>query len=309
MKPIRALILAICMIGSAQALSFDNDRSVLIGPTERLAKLKLPKNYDPDREYPLILMLHGRGSTAALTDLYLGLSRNQNRLEYLLLLPEGNVRDDGQTYWNATPECCDIDGDQIDDAGYLRELVLETTRQYSVDPAKIYVYGHSNGGFMAYRLACDNTDLFQGIISVAGSTFGDNSLCQTQTPISILQVHGTDDTIVPYKAEGKDYPSAPETVKRWATRFDCRTKIDRPNSRDLILFKIEPGLDEDGNPTIVGDFKDYVTFSWGNDTDERLYKDCQNQTRIALWTVRGAHHAPLFLGKYFIDKSLNFLKR
>ena len=41
----------------------------------------------------------------------------------------------------------------------------------TVDPQRIYVVGHSNGGFMSYRLACTRADRIAAIVSLAGATF------------------------------------------------------------------------------------------------------------------------------------------
>src|SRR5687768_8953493 len=85
-------------------------KSLSVGPADRPATLKLPKQYDDKKKLPLILMLHGRGETPEIADLLLGTSRAQNHNGYLLLMPAGKIRSDGQSFWNATPECCDTDG-------------------------------------------------------------------------------------------------------------------------------------------------------------------------------------------------------
>ena len=55
-----------------------------------------------------------------------------------------------------------------DDAAYLRELVAAAANLWRVDFGRIYAYGHSNGAAMAYRLACEASDLFAGVIAFAG---------------------------------------------------------------------------------------------------------------------------------------------
>ncbi|MFW7380857.1 MAG: alpha/beta hydrolase family esterase [Oligoflexus sp.] len=276
---------------------------------DRPATLKLPKGYSSKKSYPLVLMLHGRGNTAALTDTYLGLSRSQHKLDYLLLLPNGTVRDDGQRVWNATESCCATNNKDVDDSKYLQDLVNEVKDNYSVDPRRIYIIGHSNGGFMGYRLACDTNGLFAGVVSVAGSEFANANDCKTETPINILQIHGTEDNIVPFdaRAAGKAYPGAFETVERWADRNQCISYEEKPLSQNLVLIKIEPGLDENGRPTIIGEFTDYLTLGWRPETDEYLYSDCANGVKVGLWKVNGSNHGPLFIGKNFVKKVLRFI--
>jgi len=277
---------------------------------ERPAVLKLPAFYSEKKSYPLVVLLHGRGNNAALTDLYLGLSRSQIFHKYMLLLPDGTVRDDGQRVWNATESCCATNNKDVDDSKYLQDLVQEVKSKYQVDASQVYLYGHSNGGFMAYRLACDTNGVFAGVVSVAGSEFANPADCKTNTPINILQIHGTEDSIVPFDAQaaGKDYPGAFQTVERWAERNQCQSYTERPKSLNLVLIKLEPGLDANGNPTIIGDFSDYVTLGFKPETDQFLYDDCSNGTKVGLWKVNGSNHGPVFLGENFVGKTLQFLR-
>lgn len=51
---------------------------------------------------------------------------------------------------------------------------------------------------MAYRTACDYSDKIAAIVSIAGSTFLDPTLCKAKSPVSILEVHSTMDPIIKY---------------------------------------------------------------------------------------------------------------
>lgn len=282
-----------------------------IGPSERPATIKLPKNYTEKNSYPLILMLHGYSNTVELTDFYLGTSRSQDRLGYLLLLPSGLKRQsDGKSFWNAIPACCDFENSGVDDAAYLKDLVKRAQAEYKVDPNRIYIFGHSNGGFMAHRLACDNDGLFKGIVSVAGSTFLNPADCKTVNPINILQVHGTEDPTVPFDTAGtdKDYPGAFGTVAFWAERNQCKNYEVKLAAENLVLIKWEIGVDKNFNPTLKGGFKDFVTLGLDNETDVFTYDHCAGNVRTALWRVNGGGHAPLFTGREFVRRALNFLE-
>ncbi|WP_141731471.1 alpha/beta hydrolase family esterase [Oligoflexus tunisiensis] len=276
---------------------------------DRPAVLKLPFGYSEKKSYPLIMLLHGRGSDAKITDLYLGLSRSQIFHNYLLLLPDGTIRDDGQRVWNATESCCATNNKDVDDSRYLQDLVQEVKDTYQVDPERVYIYGHSNGGFMAYRLACDTNGIFAGIVSVAGSEFANPADCKTTTPVTVLQIHGTEDSTVPFdtKGTGKAYPGAMQTVERWAARNQCETRSVHPKSLNMVLIKIEPGLTPEGKPTIIGDWSDYLTLGIFPETDQYLYEDCQDGVKVGLWKVNGSNHVPLFIGENFVGKTLRFL--
>ena len=87
-----------------------------------------------------------------------------------------------------------------DDAAYLRELVAAAANLWRVDFGRIYAYGHSNGAAMAYRLACEASDLFAGVIAFAGVPPPADSAvgCAPSRPLRVLHIHATQDFTVPY---------------------------------------------------------------------------------------------------------------
>ena len=92
---------------------------------------------------------------------------------FLYCYPDGTIAGPvGATgFWNATDACCDFGNTGVDDVGYLRGVIEEIARRFAVDRKRVYLIGHSNGGFMAYRMACESADLIAGIASLAGTTF------------------------------------------------------------------------------------------------------------------------------------------
>ena len=61
-----------------------------------------------------------------------------------------------------------------------------------------YVGQNLNGGFMAYRMACQSSDLIAGIASLNGAPFLEPSCCAPLERVNILHMHTTDDNVVPY---------------------------------------------------------------------------------------------------------------
>ncbi len=80
-----------------------------------------------------------------------------------------------------------------------------------MDRKRVYLIGHSNGGSMAYRMACQFSDQVAGIASLAGTTFMDPTQCRPSEPVNILHIHGTAETIDPY-AGGADSTSFAATT-------------------------------------------------------------------------------------------------
>ena len=100
-----------------------------------------------------------------------------------------------------------------------------------IDPNRVYATGMSNGGMMSYRLACEMSDVFKVIASVAGT---DNTRsCTPRNPVSILHIHARNDTHVLFtggagekaveKTKITDFTSVADTVSKWVRLNGCAT--------------------------------------------------------------------------------------
>ncbi|MCY3567972.1 MAG: hypothetical protein OXH38_05055 [Chloroflexi bacterium] len=239
---------------------------------ERTARLQFPPGSDDDA-IPLVLSLHGYSGEAAAHDWYLGLSERILGYRFALITPQGTNDSRGNALWNATDACCNFEGSEVDDIGWLNALVAEAREIINV--SGVHVVGYSNGGFMAYRLACDGLEGLVSIVSLAGSSFGDSARCADAPPVSVLQIHGTADLDIPYAGtleyEG-GYPGAVEVTERWAERAGCALE----QVSELPAIDLEDLVD-------------------GAETAVRRYRDgCGAGVAIELWTIAGADHYPLF---------------
>ncbi len=168
-----ALVLTSCSDGSSLPPLPDDPASTLGVAAGRPASVRVPSDYDPNVEYPLVILLHGYSASGGVQNIYFGLSNQVTALGFILVIPDGTVNSDGLRFWNATDACCNFDTADVDDVGYLRGLIAEAQANYRVDPRRVYLFGHSNGGFMAHRMACEASDVITAIASLAGSTYLD----------------------------------------------------------------------------------------------------------------------------------------
>ena len=148
-----------------------------------------------------------------------------------------------------------------------------------------YFVRHSAGGFMAYRTACDEASRIAAVVSLSGATEYDPQDCAPSEPVSILEIHGTADTVVAY-AGGfigvEPFPSATQTAETWAAYDGCgETPESSPLSRDVVL------------PV-------------GLDADVDRWSGCAGGAGVELWTVQGGLHQP-FLAADFGAQILAFL--
>jgi polyhydroxybutyrate depolymerase len=230
----------------------------------------VPASYDGSAAVPLVVALHGYGSDGAAIEEYFELRAQAERLGFLYVSPDGTVDRAGRRFWNATDGCCNVDGLPVDDSGYLAAMIAEIAAVYRVDPARVYVMGLSNGGFMAYRMACDHAATIAAVVSFAGATYLDTARCVPSEPVNVLHVHGTADATIPYvggRSRVDEFPSAPSTVTAWADYNGCAPQL------------VEMGLTVDVDAGIPGDDAEVSSFS-----------GCPVDGAVELWTVVGAPH-------------------
>lgn len=252
----------------------------------RPTSLMVPDSYS-GTPTPLIILLHGYGASPSFIDMYFQLSDRMDRRGFFLVVPEGNreTLPGRRRFWDAT-WCCNFSGRPVDDVGYLSDLIDEAASLFSIDPDRVAVIGHSNGGFMAYRMACDASDKIRRIVSLAGATWSDPADCGSPRPVSVLQIHGTSDATILYEGASLGpvrYPSADESLRRWAARGGC--DVDAPIEANV--FDFDRGL---GNP----------------DTDLFEYTEGCTEGRYQLWRVNGGGHAPAMRAGG-IDRILDFV--
>lgn len=204
---------------------------------DRPVELRVPSDYTPGEPAPLLMLLHGYSASGVLQETYFQLEATAHERGMLYAVPEGLVDGMGNRYWNASVACCDFAGTGVDDSAYLRGLIDEISGVYDVDPKRIYFAGHSNGGFMSYRMACDHADVVAGIVSLAGAMDDMATGCAPSEPVSVLQVHGTMDETILYDGGdilGNAYTSAANSVGYWAGENGCdATATDDPTPLDL----------------------------------------------------------------------------
>lgn len=251
---------------------------------ERPAAVEVPASYDGVTPLPAVLLLGGYDYLSRDLDEWIGLSERVDDRNFVLVMPDGLIDEGGSPYWNATDTCCDYDGTGVDDAGYLTGLIEELTARVAIDPQRIAVVGHSAGGFMGYRLACEADSPVTALVSLAGSSWRQAADCDATHPVRLLQVHGQDDDIMPFDGDA-EAPGALEVLGRWANRAGCEAESFAEERQRLEL------LDDDVD---------------GDTVVSRYTTGCDEGIDVALWFLEGADHYPPFR-PVFTDRVLDWL--
>jgi polyhydroxybutyrate depolymerase len=234
---------------------------------DRPATVFVPSGYDPATPAPLLVLLHGYSATGALQELYFNFKPLADERGFLFVHPDGLIDANDENFWNATDACCGFVGPEVDDSAYLIGLVDEISEKFNVDPKRVYFAGHSNGGFMSHRMACDHADRVAAIMSLAGATWADSSQCQPSEPVSVVQVHGTADDVILYEGGdlfGSTYPSAGDSVAYWAGVAGCDPTAPAATPLDIA---IQP-------------------------SELTAFTGCTPGVGVELWTIEGGAHIP-----------------
>jgi polyhydroxybutyrate depolymerase len=126
--------------------------------------------------------------------------------------------------WNAGNCCGRSPAQNVDDVGFLVDVVRLVSLVRPIDMNRVYVTGFSNGGMMALRAECERPDVFAAAVSVSGSL---QAPCTGPGPINAMILHGERDATVPYNGTAFStflnvpITSAPTSAARLATRSSC----------------------------------------------------------------------------------------
>lgn len=228
-----ALAVALMLPGCA-ALSVlparSHDLGLAVGREHRDYILHVPKSYNRDQPSALVILLHGHGSRAQTFERLTGMSRKADRNSFIVAYPQALG---SPSVWHSG-----IDGStRVDDVAFIRSLITSISNRYNIDPNRIYVGGHSNGAFMAYRIGSALSSTVAAIGISAGSIGRLNSRGDTLRierpahPVAVIAFHGMADNMVPYDGGPEtDGPrrivSVPQSIHFWVNSDGCGATPD-----------------------------------------------------------------------------------
>lgn len=223
----------------------------------------------------LVIAMHGGFGSANNIQNQSQLSLKADTANFIVVYPEGvqggalNIRT-----WNAGWCCGYASNNNIDDVGFIDQLIDTMLARYNIDSTRIYATGMSNGGFMSYRLACELSHRIAAIAPVAASM--SVTSCSPVRSVPIISFHSYQDSNVPYEGGVGTGPSnhynAPQdsVIDAWAQMNTCQSLRDTIHqgsdfteihwmdcgcSSEIIQLVTEDGGHSwpGGNSTVVGD--------------------------------------------------------
>ncbi|MCU0713089.1 MAG: alpha/beta hydrolase-fold protein [Pirellula sp.] len=214
----------------------------MIGRLERRYLLHVPKGYEAGKAVPLVVMLHGMGGTAILSQRETGLSDKGDAEGFIVVYPEAtrpdplqpaSLRSNPQA-WNDGSGRFHSGEQNIDDVGFLRSLIDELSKEYSIDQDRVFVTGFSNGASMTFRIGAELADRVAAIAPHSGTCWTES--IKPLRSISVCYLTGTADTLNPIEGGfprlalggqdqgGRSKPPVMSMITKWAKAIECDEK-------------------------------------------------------------------------------------
>ena len=165
---------------------------------------------------------------------------------FALLLPNGMPDNEGNRFWNPTDRCCDGGKSGEDDVAFLTQAVDSARGINEFGP--VYFFGYQ-WRIHVYHMACKGLPGLRAVASVAGTSYVEDSSCDGATAVSVLHIHGTEDSVIQFAGDESDrsrtgdeekalYAGAVEMVTRWSQRAGCGWPASNSSYASLDLDQL-----------------------------------------------------------------------
>ena len=249
-----------------QEVQFGHDNYI------RTTTFHIPKKLRRRRR-SLLVCLHGGGETpeSFMRITKRGFNKLSEQNNFVVAYPAAL-----NNYWNdAREDSISLSHfEEIDDVGFIEKTIQYALDSFRIDPERVFVTGLSDGGLMAFRLACQLPGKIKGIATVAASISLDQLVeCSLDTTMSIMAVNGTVDPILSYYGG--------------QMLVDGMEKGSMLPIEDAIEFILEEN--SCGEKVTHRDISNRDTFDETR-SEKFIYTDCPNGNTITLIKVTNGGH-------------------
>lgn len=171
------------------------DRVIQYGNAESKYILFVPHDYSADKEWPVILFLHGAGESGddgkkpAAVGLGPAIRKREKTFPFIAIFPQAGRPGQGRVIGNWYAES--------DNGKRALAILAAVEKEYKVDPKRVYLTGLSMGGFGTWNFAAKHPERFAAIAPICGG--GDVKDAAAIKDIPCWCFHGDKDQAVPVK--------------------------------------------------------------------------------------------------------------
>ena len=186
-------------------------------------RLFVPPSYEPAKPAPLVVALHGMGGdeNTFFTRMQSQFTDEATRLGFLIVCPKGRAP--------ASMYRGDAERDVID-------AIADVRASYTVDGSRIYLMGHSMGGYGTWSIAMNHPEMFAALGPIAGG--GDPRGVAKIARIPWYVVHGDADPTVPVQMSR----TMVEAAKQAGATVEY-VEVKGGNHEDVVAPSIAPMFD------------------------------------------------------------------
>jgi polyhydroxybutyrate depolymerase len=178
------------------------------------------------RAAPLVFVLHGFTDDATGIRETTHMDAVADRYGFAVVYPRGTLDRNGNRFWQVGYDF--HVSETVDDVGFLVALARHLQQTYQLSATRTFMTGMSNGGDMAFVMACRQPDVFGAVAPVVG-TMMRNALatCGATRAVPILAFNGTADATTRYAGdmENRDgwgaYLGTDDVIDFWRVRNGC----------------------------------------------------------------------------------------
>ncbi len=204
---------------------------------------------------PVMLCFHGGMGRAEVQREQSRFNAVADREGFMVVYPDGTGRTTMLT-WNAGTCCGFAVRANIDDVGFVDQLLDDLPRHHDVDAQRIYATGMSNGAMLCYRLACELSQRIAAIGPVAGDMGVDGP--PPSRPVPVIHFHGLlDENARFHGGIGANqvlpvpHRSIPDTIAWWVRVNQCDPIPRITRSPDQVIERYDPPINTPGAPVVL----------------------------------------------------------
>ena len=239
----------------------DSQRTLTVNGLERTYLLHVPYGLATGKFIPLVFVFHGLSENASLIQQASGFNDIADKNGFIVVYPNGSGPS-GSLSWNAGKCCGSAQVNAVDEAAFIRQIIVDLNTTTKIDRIRTYATGFSNGALLAYRLACEMSDTFAAVAPVAGALITDP--CQPAQPVSVIHFQGLSDIVVPYGGGGtipgtnQAFPPTEQSIATWVRLDECTVS---PKVEQTVILT------------------------------HTVHASCKNGTAVELYAVKGIGHS------------------
>jgi polyhydroxybutyrate depolymerase len=241
------------------------ERTLRVGARERSYEIDLPARRDSARALPVVIVFHGGGGSADSVRRQTRMSAKGEAEGFIVVYPQGSGGFAGKLRtWNAGTCCGQAMKDRVDEIAFVAALLDDLQATVAIDRARVYATGISNGGMMAYEVACALADRIAAIAVVAGEMTALDR-CRPSRPVPVLVIHGSADRNLPIEGGPGAKAIAVHEVRSLASAVDFWRRHD--------------GCSENTQSEVDGAVR------------RTRYPSCSGGSEVELVTIEGGGHS------------------